>query len=131
MPPPWPGETDECAMDISMKATLGNDEGSMLADRPRGGPLPQAAADAHDIYARIKWRILPFLIVCYVVAFIDRTNIGIAKLGFTHDLSFDEGVYGFGAGIFYLGYILLEIPSNLYLSRLGIRKTLMRIMLLW
>jgi len=109
MPPLWLGETNECAMDISMKAP----------------------ADAHDVYARIKWRILPFLIVCYVVAFIDRTNIGIAKLGFTHDLSFDEGVYGFGAGIFYLGYILLEIPSNLYLSRLGIRKTLMRIMLLW
>jgi MFS family permease len=87
--------------------------------------------DAQRVYAKIKWRILPFLILCYVVAFIDRSNIGIAKLGFTHDLNFDEGVYGFGAGIFYLGYILLEIPSNLYLSRLGIRKTLMRIMLLW
>jgi MFS family permease len=118
-------------MDISMKATLGNEGKSVLADSSPGSPLPQAAVDAHDVYAKIKWRILPFLIVCYVVAFIDRTNIGIAKLGFTHDLSFDEGVYGFGAGIFYLGYILLEIPSNLYLSRLGIRKTLMRIMLLW
>jgi MFS family permease len=114
-----------------MKATLDIGGASMSADSSSGGPLPQAAVDVHDVYARIKWRILPFLIVCYVVAFIDRTNIGIAKLGFTHDLNFDEGVYGFGAGIFYLGYILLEIPSNLYLSRLGIRKTLMRIMLLW
>src|SRR5580692_10893724 len=131
MPPPWPGQIDECTMDMSMKATLGNDRESMPADSSPGSPLQPAAVDAHDVYAKIKWRILPFLIVCYVVAFIDRTNIGIAKLGFTHDLSFDEGVYGFGAGIFYLGYILLEIPSNLYLSRLGIRKTLMRIMLLW
>ncbi len=91
----------------------------------------EARVDASVTYSRIEWRILPFLMICYVVAFIDRTNIGIAKFGFTHDLKFDERVYGVGAGIFYLGYILLEIPSNLYLSRVGIRKTLLRIMLLW
>ncbi len=90
-----------------------------------------APAGAGETYSAIKWRILPFLVVCYVVAFIDRTNIGVAKLGFTKELRFDEAVYGFGAGIFYLGYILLEIPSNFYLARVGIRKTLLRIMLLW
>lgn len=96
-----------------------------------GSPSAEAQADTDATYARIMWRIMPFLIVCYVVAFIDRTNIGIAKLGFTADLHFDEAIYGFGAGIFYLGYVLLEIPSNFYLSRIGIRKTMLRIMIVW
>ncbi|MCP5145953.1 MAG: MFS transporter [Gammaproteobacteria bacterium] len=74
---------------------------------------------------------MPFLIVCYVIAFIDRSNIGFAKLQFTGDLGFSESIYGFGAGIFYIGYIFLEIPSNLHLSRHGVRKTLLRIMVLW
>lgn len=91
----------------------------------------EAQATKDGVYSKIVWRIMPFLIVCYVVAFIDRTNIGIAKLGFVGDLHFDEAIYGFGAGIFYLGYILLEVPSNLYLSRIGIRKTLLRIMVVW
>lgn len=91
----------------------------------------EAQADPEATYARIIWRLMPFLIVCYVVSFIDRTNIGIAKLGFTRDLQFDEAIYGFGAGIFYLGYILLEIPSNFYLSRIGIRRTMLRIMVVW
>jgi D-galactonate transporter len=91
--------------------------------------LPGASAGA--VYSKIQWHIMPFLILCYVVAFIDRTNIGVAKLGFVHELGFDEAIYGFGAGIFYLGYILLEIPSNYLLGRVGIRKTLLRIMVLW
>jgi MFS family permease len=92
---------------------------------------PTVRAHVNATYAKIKWRILPFLMVCYIVAFIDRTNIGVAKLGFTHELKFGEGIYGFGAGVFYLGYILLEIPSNLFLARAGIRNTLLRIMLVW
>jgi D-galactonate transporter len=95
----------------------------------RGEPLE--AVDTAAVYTRIRWRIMPFLILCYVVAFIDRTNIGVAKLGFVHDLGFDEAIYGFGAGIFYLGYVLLEIPSNYFLERIGIRRTLLRIMLIW
>jgi sugar phosphate permease len=82
-------------------------------------------------YDRILWRLMPFLMLVYVVSFIDRANIGFAKLGFTGDLGFSEAVYGTGAGIFYVGYILLEIPSNLYLARVGVRRTLMRIMILW
>jgi MFS family permease len=97
-----------------------------------GAAIAELEPSAHGrTYARIEWRILPFLMLCYVIAFIDRTNIGVAKLAFTHELHFDESQYGFGAGIFYLGYILLEIPSNLYLGRAGVRKTLLRIMLLW
>lgn len=89
----------------------------------------ESLADA--TYRKVLWRLMPFLIVCYVVAFIDRSNIGFAKLQFTQDLGFSEAVYGFGAGIFYIGYILCEIPSNLFLAKYGVRKTLLRIMVLW
>ncbi len=103
----------------------------MHGDAANVSEVPASAVDVDATYSRIKWRILPFLMICYVIAFIDRTNIGVAKLAFTRDLGFDEAVYGFGAGIFYLGYVLLEIPSNFYLARIGIRKTLLRIMLIW
>jgi MFS family permease len=74
---------------------------------------------------------MPFLLACYVAAFLDRNNIGFAKLDFLHDLSMGENAYGFAAGIFYLGYILFEIPSNLLMARTGARRTIARILLLW
>jgi sugar phosphate permease len=83
------------------------------------------------IYRKILWRIMPFLVVCYVVAFINRSNIGFAKLQFMGELGFNEAVYGFGAAIFYAGYIVSEVPSNLYLAKSGVRNTLLRIMVLW
>jgi sugar phosphate permease len=82
-------------------------------------------------YRRVRMRLLPFLFVSYLVAFLDRNNIGFAKLEFTRDLGMTEAAYGLAAGIFYIGYILFEIPSNLMLSRIGARRTLTRIMLLW
>jgi sugar phosphate permease len=94
--------------------------------------LPQDLPSPRDrVYQKIMWRIIPFLIVCYVVAFLNRQNVGFAKLQFMHDLRFTETVYGIGGGMFYLGYILFEIPSNLYMARSGVRKTLLRIMVLW
>lgn len=84
-----------------------------------------------ETYRKIAVRILPFLVLCYVLAYVDRTNIGIAKLDFTKTLGFSETEYGVGASIFYLGYILFEIPSNMYLARVGMRRTLLRIMILW
>lgn len=86
---------------------------------------------ANRTFAKVKWKILPLLIICYVLALIDRNVIGFARLGFMQDLSFSEVVYGIGAGIFFIGYILFEIPSNLMLQRIGFRKTVLRIMLLW
>ena len=62
---------------------------------------------------------------------IDRSNIGFAKLQFVRQLGFTEAIYGLGAGAFYWGYILFEIPSNLYMSKYGVRKTLLRIMIMW
>lgn len=83
------------------------------------------------IWRKIQWRILPFLVVCYIVAFIDRSNIGFAKLEFSGDLGFSDAVYGLGASLFYLGYILFEVPSNLLLHKVGVRKTFLRIMIPW
>jgi MFS family permease len=90
-----------------------------------------ATSQAEAAYRKIYWRIIPFLMLCYLVAFVDRSNIGFAKLQFVKDLGLTEAVYGFGAGIFYLGYILFEVPSNLMLEKVGVRKTLLRIMTVW
>lgn len=84
-----------------------------------------------SVYRKIAWRILPFLLLCYMLATIDRFNIGFAKLQFLQDLHLDDAVYGLAAGIFSVGYVAFEIPSNLYLDRTGVRRTLLRIMVLW
>ena len=83
------------------------------------------------LYRKIGWRIMPFLMACYLMALFDRTNVGVAKLQFVPDLHLSEGEFGFGAGIFYLGYVLLEVPSNFMMNRIGLRRTLLRIMMAW
>jgi D-galactonate transporter len=88
-----------------------------------------AARDA--VYSKIARRIIPFLILLFIMAWLDRVNVGFAKLQMLEDLGFSEAVYGFGAGVFFFGYLLFEIPSNLLLERIGARKTLARICLLW
>jgi D-galactonate transporter len=83
------------------------------------------------LYSKVGWRILPFLMMCYVVAFLDRINIGYAQLQMKQTLTFSDATYSFGAGIFFIGYFLFEVPSNLLLERIGVRKTLLRIMFTW
>src|SRR5258706_11359542 len=83
------------------------------------------------LFSKISWRILPFLMLCYVIAFLDRINIGYAQLQMKQTLTFSDATYGFGAGIFFIGYFLFEVPSNLLLERIGVRKTLLRIMFTW
>ncbi len=90
-----------------------------------------SSGEGEALYRRIMWRIMPLLVICYIVSFIDRTNVGLAKIQFMDDLGFSNAQYGLGAGIFYLGYIMLEIPSNQALARIGARLTLLRIMVLW
>jgi D-galactonate transporter len=93
--------------------------------------VPHSFAMANATYRRITWRLIPFLFVCYVAAYLDRINIGFAQIQMRSDLGFSDAVYGLGAGIFFAGYFLFEVPSNLILERIGARKTLIRIMLLW
>jgi MFS transporter, ACS family, phthalate transporter len=79
----------------------------------------------------VVYRIIPFIFVCYVLNYIDRVNVSFAKLQFQGDLQLSDASYGLGVGLFYVGYILFEVPSNLVLQRIGARKTIMRIMCLW
>ena len=82
-------------------------------------------------YRRVTWRLVPFLFVCYVFAYVDRVNVGFAKLQMQQDLSMSDAVYGAGAGIFFLGYFLFEIPANMLMQRLGASLWLGPIMILW
>ena len=83
------------------------------------------------LYARVSWRLLPFLFLCYVVAYLDRVNVGFAKLQMQADLHLSDTVYGLGAGIFFIGYFLLEVPANLLMLRVGARRWIARIMASW
>nr|WP_226292455.1 MFS transporter [Burkholderia contaminans] len=83
------------------------------------------------LYRRIALRVIPFLFVCYVINFIDRVNIGFAKLQFLQDLGLSEAVFGSATAIFFISYAAFEVPSNLVLARIGASRTLMRIMVLW
>ncbi|AEI78461.1 major facilitator superfamily MFS_1 [Cupriavidus necator N-1] len=95
--------------------------------------VPQAQAQAREdaVYRKVAWRLLPFLMLCYVVAYLDRVNVGFAKLSMLADLQFSEAVYGLGAGLFFIGYFFFEVPSNLLMHRIGAKATISRIMILW
>ena len=93
--------------------------------------LSPIADDVEAVYTKIAKRIMPFLALLFVMAWLDRYNLGFAKLQMVKDLGFSETVYGFGAGIVYFGYMLFEIPSNLLLEKIGARKTFARITILW
>ena len=90
------------------------------------------SADAEErAYARVTWRLLPFLGACYLIAYLDRVNVSFAKLHMLADLDMSEAAYGFGAGVFFVGYFLFEVPSNLALHRVGARLWIARIMVSW
>ena len=93
--------------------------------------LDRATADEDAIYQKVSWRIVPFLLLCYVAAYLDRVNVGFAKLQMQTDLALSDTVYGLGAGIFFIGYFAFEIPSNLILHRVGARVWVARIMITW
>ncbi|RWU17267.1 MFS transporter [Pseudomonas alkylphenolica] len=96
---------------------------------PLPGSMPDA--DLHGAYRKTAWRIIPLLIVCYLVAYLDRVNVGFAKLQMLDDLKFSEAVYGLGAGVFFVGYLMFEIPSNIALHKFGARRWIARIMMTW
>lgn len=93
---------------------------------------PAAADSSEDaLYRKVMRRILPLLLLCYVVAYLDRVNVGFAKLQMLDDLNLSDGVYALGASIFFWGYFLFEMPSNLLLHRYGARFWIARIMITW
>ena len=83
------------------------------------------------VISKIAWKLIPFLCVCYMAAFLDRVNVGFAKEQMVADLGLSNAVYGLGAGIFFIGYFLFEVPSNLILERVGARIWIARIMIVW
>jgi MFS family permease len=94
--------------------------------------MPDAADDLDRVIAnKVAWRLAPLLMVCYFAAFLDRVNVSFAALTMNADLGFDSTIFGLGAGIFFLGYFIFEVPSNLILERVGARVWIARIMLSW
>ncbi|HUD34052.1 MAG TPA: MFS transporter [Variovorax sp.] len=96
---------------------------------PHGAAAQPRTEDA--VYARVTWRLIPLLFICYVAAYLDRVKVGFAKLQMLSDLKFSEAVYGLGAGIFFIGYFVFEVPSNLLMHRFGARRWIARIMISW
>ena len=91
---------------------------------------PQHAVE-EALYRKVALRLIPLLLACYVVAYLDRVNVGFAKLQMMDQLGFSDTVYGLGAGMFFIGYFLFEVPSNIILHRMGARVWIGRIMISW
>src|SRR5690348_17783562 len=83
------------------------------------------------VYAKVRRKLLPFLFVLYVVAYLDRINVGFASLQMNRELGLSPAAFGFGAGIFFIGYFIFEVPSNLMLRRVGARIWISRIVISW
>ena len=92
---------------------------------------PSRHGNVDRTYRILLWRLMPVLMLCYILNYLDRSNIGMAKLQFLRDLGMRETAYGLAAGSFYLGYILFGVPVNVVLGKIGARKSLLVIMLLW
>jgi sugar phosphate permease len=91
----------------------------------------ESAVDGRALYAKISWRLIPYMFLLYIVAYLDRVNVGFAAMDMQRDLHFSNTVYGTGAGIFFLGYALCDLPSSLILRRVGTRIWIARIMISW
>lgn len=99
-----------------------------MHSEPSKDPL---LSDVDVVYSKVTWRLIPLLFLCYVFNQMDKFNIGYAQLQMKPDLGFSDAVYGLGASMFFVGYVLFEVPSNVLLQRIGARKTVLRIMVLW
>ena len=93
--------------------------------------LEQSGEYRREVIGRVTGRLIPFAFICYVVAYIDRVNIGFAASVLQHDLGLTDAQFGYGAGLFFVGYFLFEVPSNLMLERVGARRWIARILIGW
>jgi ACS family tartrate transporter-like MFS transporter len=92
---------------------------------------PEPSIDAPSLLKKLRWRLIPFLFLLYVVAYLDRINVGFAALQMKAQLGFSDSVYGLGAGIFFLGYFLFQVPANMALERVGARRWIAFLMICW
>ncbi|HEY3900210.1 MAG TPA: MFS transporter [Chthoniobacter sp.] len=92
---------------------------------------PDAAELEAAVFHKVTLRLVPFLFLCYILSYVDRVNVGFAKLQMQHDLGMTEAMYGAGMGVFFLGYFLLEVPSNLMMQKVGARRWIGPIMIVW
>lgn len=95
------------------------------------GLAPLSEAEGERLMRRILWRIIPFIFICYVISYLDRTNIGFAAISMNQDLGLTATMFGWAAGLFFFGYFMFEIPSNLLMQRFGARVWIARIMITW
>ncbi len=93
--------------------------------------MDTSTIDADAILRRAAWRLVPFILAMYIAAFLNRVNVGFAALTMNHDLGLSPEVYGWGTGVFFIGYLLFEVPSNLIMEKVGARLWLSRIMITW
>ena len=98
---------------------------------PLQAATPPTQIDEARIVSKIAWRVMPLIMVCYLFAFFDRINISFAKFSLQTDLGLSDTAYGLGAGLFVVGYVLFEVPSNLMLYKVGARRWIARIMVSW
>ena len=96
-----------------------------------GAAAPASAERAASAYAKVTRRIVPFIVLCYFFSYLDRVNVGFAKLQMQQALGLSDVVYGIGAGIFFWGYMLCQVPSSLLIYKLGMRRCMAAIMILW
>ena len=94
-------------------------------------PVSDRDSVENKTYTKVTLRLIPFLFICYVAAYLDRVNVGFAKLQMLNDLKFSATIYGLGAGIFFIGYFLFEVPSSVIMHRVGARIWIARIMITW
>jgi sugar phosphate permease len=97
---------------------------------PAADPTPNPV-DAAALYARISWRLIPYIFILYILAYLDRVNVGFAAVEFKRDLHLTDTVFGLGGGIFFIGQLLFDLPSNLLLGKVGPRLWIARIMITW
>ncbi|MGC9966002.1 MAG: MFS transporter [Syntrophobacteraceae bacterium] len=90
-----------------------------------------AKAFEEKTYRKVDWRLIPFIFLCYILAYLNRVNVGFAKLQMLKDLSLSDAAFATGAGIFFIGYFFLQVPSNVLLKKFGARRWIARIMVTW
>src|ERR1700729_1357029 len=86
---------------------------------------------AERAFAKAAWRLIPFMALLYVAAYLDRVNVGFAALTMNKDLALDASMFGWAGGIFFFGYFIFEVPSNVILEKVGARRWIARIMITW